>query len=61
MDEENDLAILQVSAPDVQPLPLGDSNAVEIGDTVYVAGNPKDILRAHSRMELSARFEGIFY
>ena len=42
MNEKHDLAILQVSSSDVQPLPLGDSNdAVEIGDTVYVAGNPK--------------------
>ena len=41
MDESHDLAILQVTASGVQPLPLGDSDAVEIGDTVYVAGNPK--------------------
>lgn len=39
-DKGHDLAILQVSAPGVQPLPLGDSDTVEIGDTVYAAGNP---------------------
>lgn len=44
IDETHDLAILQVSVPDVQPLSLGDSDAVEIGDTVYVAGNPKGFL-----------------
>ena len=43
-DEKHDLAILQVSASDVQSLPLADSNTVEIGDTVYVAGNPKGFL-----------------
>ena len=43
-DESHDLAILQVSTSGVQPLPLGDSSAVEIGDTVYVAGNPKGLL-----------------
>ena len=43
-DENHDLAILQVSSSDVQPLPLGDSDTVEIGDTVYVAGNPKGYL-----------------
>ena len=43
MDEERDLAILRVSAPDVQPLPLGDSEAVKIGDAIYVAGNPEGI------------------
>ncbi len=44
MDEKHDLAILQVSASGVQPLPLGDSDTVEIGETVYVAGNPKGYL-----------------
>ena len=40
-DESHDLAILQVSAPGIQPLPFGDSDIVEIGEPVYVAGNPK--------------------
>ena len=44
LDENHDLAILQVSSSGVQPLPLGDSDTVEIGDTVYVAGNPKGFL-----------------
>ncbi len=43
MDEEHDLAILRVSAPGVEPLPLGNSEAVVIGDAVYVAGNPEGI------------------
>ena len=41
-DVENDLAILKVSDSSVQPLPLGDSDAVQLGDTVYVSGNPKE-------------------
>ena len=41
IDKKHDLAILQVSGSSVQPLSLGDSATVEIGDTVYVAGNPK--------------------
>ena len=41
IDKNNDLAILQVAAPDVQPLPFGDSDTVEVGDAVYVASNPK--------------------
>jgi S1-C subfamily serine protease len=40
-DEKNDLAILKVTGLDVQPLSLGDSDTVKIGETVYVAGNPK--------------------
>ena len=44
MDKKNDLAILQVSGSDVQPLSLGNSDIVEIGEPVYVAGNPKGFL-----------------
>ena len=40
-DKKHDLAILQVLVSGVQPLPLGDSDTVEIGDKVYVVGNPK--------------------
>ena len=43
-DDNHDLAILQVLGLDVQPLSLSDSDAVEIGDAVYVAGNPKGFL-----------------
>ena len=44
IDEPHDLAILKVSDAGVQPLPLGNSDAVVIGDTCYVAGNPKGYL-----------------
>ncbi len=40
VDKKHDLAILQVSAPGVKPLPLGDSNSVEVGDEVYIVSNP---------------------
>ena len=39
-DKVNDLVLLKVSAYGIKPLPLGDSDAVKIGATVYVAGNP---------------------
>ncbi len=41
-DVKNDLAILRVSDSDVQPPPLGDSDAVNLGDTVYVSSNSKE-------------------
>ena len=44
IDEDRDLAIVQVSDAQVQSLPLADSNAVAVGDTVYVVGNPKGFL-----------------
>ena len=39
-DKINDLALLKVTVYGVNPLPLGDSDTVRIGETVYVAGNP---------------------
>lgn len=39
-DKSNDLALLKVTAFGVNPLQLGDSDSVKIGETVYVAGNP---------------------
>lgn len=41
IDEAHDLAILRVSDFAVPPLPLGDSDTVQIGETIYAAGNPK--------------------
>ncbi len=38
-----DLALLKVTTSDIAPLPLGDSDAARIGETVYVAGSPKDL------------------
>ena len=39
-DKTNDLVLLKVSVYGINPLPLGDSDTVRIGETVYVAGNP---------------------
>ena len=40
-DKTNDLALLKVAIQGINPLPLGNSDTVRIGDTVYVAGNPE--------------------
>ena len=42
-DKDNDLAVLRVTASGVVPLSLGDSDTVNIGAKVYVAGNPKGL------------------
>ena len=43
VDEPHDLAIVQAKAFAAPPLPLGDSDTVQIGDTVFVVSNPKKI------------------
>ena len=39
----NNLVLLKVSASDIKPLPLENSDRVRIGERVYVAGNPKGL------------------
>ena len=40
VDKQRDLVILKVSKVDAPALPLGDSNEVQIGQSVYAVGNP---------------------
>ena len=40
VDKTNDLVLLEVTGYGGNPLPLGDSNTVRIGETIYVTGNP---------------------
>src|SRR3977135_776707 len=39
-DRAHDLAIVQIKAPDLQPLTLGDSTHLQGGQKVYAIGNP---------------------
>ena len=40
-DKERDLAVIKVAGIDAPTLLLGDSDTVEVMDTIYVAGNPQ--------------------
>ena len=53
-DKAHDLVILKSSGISAPPLPLGDSDTVRIGDTVYVTGNPKGYLGTFSVGYISA-------
>ena len=40
VDRSHDLAVLQIKAPDLQPMTLGDSTHLQVGQKVYAIGNP---------------------
>ena len=43
IDPQRDLVILKVSAFGAQVLSLGDSDAVQVGESVYAVGNPRGL------------------
>jgi S1-C subfamily serine protease len=40
MDRSHDLAVVQIKAPDLTPMVLGDSKNLQVGQKVYAIGNP---------------------
>jgi S1-C subfamily serine protease len=55
VDQENDLALLKVKGLSGRPLRLGNSKHVEIGEDVFVLGNPQGLEGTISTGILSAR------
>jgi len=39
-DRSHDLAVVQIKAPDLNPMVLGDSRNLQVGQKVYAIGNP---------------------
>lgn len=39
-DPPHDLAVIQIKAPDLQPMTLGNSSSLQVGQKVYAIGNP---------------------
>ncbi len=69
-DPSTDLAILRVDATDLSPIPLGDSNSLEVGEWVMAIGNPLGLQNTYStgivsalgrslRSESGRRIEGV--
>ena len=54
-DPYTDVAVLKVEVQGLHALPLGDSNAIEIGDWVYAIGNPFGLSHTVSAGILSAK------
>ena len=40
VDRSHDLAVVQIKAPDLTPMVLGDSGNLQVGQKVYAIGNP---------------------
>ena len=40
VDKVHDLALLQIDAPNLQPVTLADSSDCSVGQKVYAIGNP---------------------
>ena len=54
-DAATDIAVLQVSVPNLTPLPLGDSDAVRVGQVVLAIGNPFGFQETVTQGIISAR------
>ena len=54
VDKKRDLAIVKASGIDAPTLSLGDSDAVQVADKVYVMGNPQRLEGTFSSGEISA-------
>jgi serine protease Do len=54
-DKVTDLGVLHIDAKDLNPLPLGDSDAIEVGDWVVAIGNPFGLSHTVSAGIISAK------
>jgi serine protease Do len=54
-DPPTDIAVVRIAASELHPLPLGDSDAIEIGDWVVAIGNPFKLSHTVSAGIVSAK------
>ncbi len=53
-DPDTDLAVLDIDLPDLQPIPVGNPDAAEVGDVVLAIGNPYGFEQSVSQGIISA-------
>jgi len=54
-DWATDIAVLRIDAPNIVPLPLGDSDALRVGHQVFAIGNPYGLEETVTRGIVSAK------
>ena len=54
-DPRTDVAVVRIDAKDLRPLPLGDSNKIDVGDWVVAIGNPFGLSHTVSAGIISAK------
>ncbi|HEY5891803.1 MAG TPA: trypsin-like peptidase domain-containing protein [Chthoniobacterales bacterium] len=54
-DPQTDLALLKIDLPNLEPLSIGDSEAVEVGQIVFAIGNPYGLQESVSQGIISAK------
>lgn len=54
-DEQTDIAVLKINARNIEPLPLGDSDGVQVGQMVFAVGNPFGLQETVTQGIISAK------
>jgi serine protease Do len=54
-DEQTDIAVLKINAQNIEPLPLGDSDQVRVGQMVFAVGNPFGLQETVTQGIISAK------
>ncbi len=54
-DKDSDIAVLKIDADELTPIPFGDSDAVEVGETVMAVGNPYGLEESVTQGIISAK------